>query len=137
MESKSLEHRQMLYHPLLSIAELESQLPHGTRLTLTALRSIAKKIKAFSVGTARRNKDFKYLAGFSSHGLFELRWDLEVGGEARKVRLIGANLDSSATLLLLWHAKNPRMTSENQRTLMNLACKKAIERKASIDIYNL
>lgn len=137
MTSKSLEHRKLYFHPALSMRELESQLPEGARLSPVARRSIVGKIKAFSDGTARRNKDFKDLAGFSSHGLFELRWDLELGSGARKVRLIGAYLDSTAALLLLWHAKNPMMTSGDQRTLMNLACQKAIERKASIDIHNL
>ena len=137
MTRKLLEHRKLYYHPMLSIRELESQLPEGARLSPLAKRSIVGKIKAFSVGTARRNKDYKCLIGFSEHGLFELRWDLPLGDESRKVRLIGANLDRTATLLLLWHVKNPMMTSEDQRILMNLACDKAIERKASIDIHNL
>lgn len=137
MASKSLEYRQIFYHPLLSMAELESQLPPGSSLTLSTRRSISLKIRDFASGRARRNKDFKFLAGFLDHGLIELRWDIELGSESRKVRLIGANLDVVTTLLLLWHVKDPMMTSDEQRIMLNLACDKAIERKASIDIHNI
>jgi hypothetical protein len=137
MASKSREQCQLFYHPLLSIRELEVQLPQGTSLSVTALRSISLRIRAFATGTAKRNKDFKDLAGFSNHGLFELRWDLNFGSEVRKVRLIGARLDTGSVLFLLWHSKDPSMTSEDQRTLMNLSCAKAIERKESIDTHSL
>lgn len=73
MASKSNEHRQLFYHPLLSMRELESQLPREARISVTVLRSISLRIGAFANGTAKRNKDFKDLAGFSNHGLFELR----------------------------------------------------------------
>lgn len=137
MASKSLGDRQLYYYPLLSIQELEAQLPQGARLSLTDLRSISLRIRAFARGTAKRNKDFKDLAGFSSHGLFELRRDFCFGGEEQKVRLIGANLNDDSALLLLWHCKDFLMTSQDQRTLMNSACRKAIERKESIDTHNL
>lgn len=137
MASKSNEHRQLFYHPLLSMRELESQLPQGARISVTVLRSISLRIGAFANGTAKRNKDFKDLAGFSNHRLFELRWDFDFGSGVRKVRLIGAHLDTGSALLLLWHSKDPLMTSDNQRMLMNLSCSKAIERKQSIDTRNL
>lgn len=63
--------------------------------------------------------------------------DFDFGSGVRKARLIGAHLDTGAALLLLWHSKDPSMTSDDQRMLMNLSCSKAIERKQSIDTRNL
>lgn len=128
--------RKLLVHPDLSLVTPDVIAELGLTLSPQSRNDIRVTLDTYSKGLARKNRDFKYLAGFRSDRLFELRWELLLGADYRPLRLIGAELSDSASLLLLWHLKDPSLPSDAQRQLMNRACGRAIERKNSIDNHN-
>lgn len=135
MANEQPHFRKILLHPDLHLNRPEVLTELGLELDPQSRNDIQVTIVAFSKGEARKNRDFKYLSGFRQERLFELRWELQLGASFRPLRLIGTELSASAALLLAWHLKDPSLPSEAQRELMNRACRKAIERKQSIDIH--
>lgn len=125
--------RTVFLHPELSLMDPFGL--HESRWVLSGQHrnDILVTIDAFSKGLAKRNKDYKYLVGFKKDRLFELRWELQFDCVSRPLRLIGSEISDSAVVLLSWHIKDPTLSSETQRELMNLACQKALERKNTID----
>jgi hypothetical protein len=125
--------RKVFLHPELSLMDPFGL--HESRWILSRQHrsDILVTIDAFSKGLAKRNRDYKYLAGFKKDRLFELRWELQFDCVARPLRLIGSEISDSAVILLSWHIKDPTLSSETQRGLMNLARQKALERKNTID----
>lgn len=133
MVTNSSKLRKLFLHPDLSLIAPDVLEKLGLTLSPQSRNDIQVTLEAYSMRLSRKNRDFKHLAGFRSDGLFELRWDLQLGADYRPLRLIGSELSESASVLLLWHLKDPRLPSETQRQLMNLACQEAVERKNSID----
>ena len=127
--------RKLLLHPELSLVTPDVLGELGLSLSPQSRNDIQVTLETYSKGVARKNRDFKFLAGFRDERLFELRWELQLGADFRPLRLIGAELSDLASLLLLWHLKDPSLPSETQRQLMNQACVKAVERKNSIDTH--
>jgi len=135
MATESLS-RKVLLHPDLRLDKPDVLGDFGLNLSPQSRNDILVTVDAYSKGQARKNRDFKYLAGFRADRLFELRWELCLGTDFRALRLIGSELSDSVAVLLLWHLKNPNLPSATQRQLMNLDCQKAIERKNSVDSRN-
>ncbi len=128
--------RNLAFHPALNLNELNAELPAGLKLGEQEIHAIEEKISLYSMGVARRNTDFKHLAGFAAWNLIELRWDFGAGAQRISVRLLGAETDKTATVFLLWHVKDPLEELEVQRMKQNEACEKAIERMKSLDFSN-
>jgi hypothetical protein len=83
-------------------------------------------------GEARKGKDYKFLVGFESDALYELRWQFSHLSTNRPARLILSSLEPTISIALLWHIKNPELSADNQRLLQNKACLEAINRKREI-----
>lgn len=83
-------------------------------------------------GEARKGKDYKFLVGFESDALYELRWQFSHLSTNRPARLTLSSLEPTISIALLWHLKNSELSADNQRLLQNKACLEAINRKREI-----
>lgn len=89
---------------------------------------VYEKLAKFEAGLLRYRKDYKPLVGYQSHGLWEIRFLLNLENREIKTRLICSNLDSKNSVALRWHLKQPGLSPTEQRKLQNLDCEIAIQR---------
>ena len=128
MNEFDLSVRSIYFH-----AELESAttaLSKSARFELTDEHhtQLEEKLHRYSIGKARRNADYKFMAGFSAWKLIELRWDFHPAEKKIPVRLIGTEIQDAKTTFLVWHFKNLDLSLDEQRIEQNKACEIAIER---------
>lgn len=108
---------------------LELQVLIGDSVLSEYSRSlIFEKISKFEAGLLSYRKDYKSLVGYQDHGLWEIRYLLNVEDRELKARLICSNLDSRNSVALRWHLKQPELSPTEQRKLQNLDCEFAIQR---------
>jgi hypothetical protein len=125
--------RQLLFHPSLSLVELQAAIGTDNLLHTAEIVEIDRKLKSYSKGLAKKNIDIKYLAGFSNHNLIELRWSFELASGLVPVRLVGAEKGWSETIFLRWHVKDTSQDLVTQRFEQNNACIEAVERMNTIE----
>lgn len=99
---------------------------------------IFEKLAKYEAGLLRYRKDYKSLVGYQSHGLWEIRFLLNLEDRESKARLICSSLDSRNSVALRWHLKQPELSPTEQRKLQNLDCEIAIQRlrRETIDQYS-
>lgn len=89
---------------------------------------IFEKLAKFEAGLLRYRKDYKSLVGYQAHGLWEIRFLLNLEDREIRARLICSSLDSRNSVALRWHLKQPELNATEQRKLQNLDCEIAIQR---------
>lgn len=99
---------------------------------------IFEKLAKYEAGLLRYRKDYKSLVGYQAHGLWEIRFLLNLEIREIKARLICSSLDSRNSVALRWHLKQPELSPTEQRKLQNLDCEIAVQRlrRKTIDQYS-
>ena len=133
MTKSNPDSSKVFVHQPATIELLAFELGDDFQLTQIEIEAILAKIERFANRKARKNKDFKFLRGYTSDSLFELRWNFPNHAKPIQLRLIAATCENSKILLLVWHLKDPALELEDQRQRQNAACEIAIERKRQID----
>jgi hypothetical protein len=89
--------------------------------------SIQNKVDRFLRGRARPGKDYKWMTGYRTNQLLELRRGPTSSDAAELIRLISTSRFATS-YFLKWHVKNPKHPLEIQRVMQNESCEEAIRR---------